>query len=85
VGYRALICALARLLPKPRRIGLPVTLLRWYCRPGEAAVDLQAQHAGAPTNQTEDLNRRLSLGRRNDEFKELGETLNDLFGRLDRY
>jgi putative transposase len=30
---RALICALARLLPKPRRIGLlvtPGTLLRWH-------------------------------------------------------
>jgi signal transduction histidine kinase len=29
------------------------------------------------------LSRRLSLGRRDDEFAELGETLNDLFGRLD--
>jgi signal transduction histidine kinase len=29
------------------------------------------------------LHRRLSLGRRDDEFKELGETLNDLFGRLE--
>ncbi len=28
------------------------------------------------------LSRRLSLGRRDDEFAELGETLNDLFGRL---
>jgi len=29
------------------------------------------------------LNRRLSLGGRDDEFAELGETLNDLFGRLE--
>ena len=29
------------------------------------------------------LSRRLSLGRRDDEFAELGETLNDLFGRLE--
>jgi len=29
------------------------------------------------------LSRRLSLGRRDDEFTELGETLNDLFGRLE--
>jgi signal transduction histidine kinase len=29
------------------------------------------------------LNRRLSLGRRDDEFRDLGETLNDLFGRLE--
>src|ERR1017187_7770627 len=29
------------------------------------------------------LHRRLSLSGRDDEFKELGETLNDLFGRLD--
>jgi signal transduction histidine kinase len=29
------------------------------------------------------LHRRLRLGRRHDEFKELGETLNDLFGRLE--
>jgi signal transduction histidine kinase len=29
------------------------------------------------------LSRRLSLGRRQDEFAELGETLNDLFGRLE--
>jgi signal transduction histidine kinase len=29
------------------------------------------------------LSRRLSLGHRDDEFAELGETLNDLFGRLE--
>ena len=29
------------------------------------------------------LSRRLSLGRRDDEFAELGETLNDLFARLE--
>ena len=29
------------------------------------------------------MHRRLSLSGRDDEFKELGETLNDLFGRLD--
>jgi signal transduction histidine kinase len=29
------------------------------------------------------LHRRLRLGHRQDEFKELGETLNDLFGRLE--
>jgi signal transduction histidine kinase len=29
------------------------------------------------------LHRRLRLGRRHNEFKELGETLNDLFGRLE--
>jgi signal transduction histidine kinase len=29
------------------------------------------------------LSRRLSVGRRDDEFAELGETLNDLFGRLE--
>jgi signal transduction histidine kinase len=29
------------------------------------------------------LNRRMTLGRRDDEFAELGETLDDLFGRLE--
>ena len=51
---RALISALARLLPKARRIGLLATrhaaaLAR---RSGEVALDLQAQDAWSPANQT---------------------------------
>ncbi|HZE32683.1 MAG TPA: HAMP domain-containing sensor histidine kinase [Actinoallomurus sp.] len=44
---------------------------------------LRAITATAQDISASNLHRRLRLGRRHDEFKELGETLNDLFGRLE--
>ena len=44
---------------------------------------LRAITATAQDISASNLHRRLSLGRRHDEFKELGETLNELFGRLE--
>ncbi|HTT50418.1 MAG TPA: HAMP domain-containing sensor histidine kinase [Streptosporangiaceae bacterium] len=50
---------------------------------GRLLRPLRAITATARDISASNLSRRLSVGRRDDEFAELGETLNDLFGRLE--
>ena len=68
-------------------IALPVVVLLavaggWLIA-GRLLRPLRTITATARDISASNLSRRLSLGGRDDEFAELGETLNDLFGRLE--
>ena len=70
--------------PRPRSIGLVGLSLAagwliagWFLRP------LRTITATARDISASNLNRRLALNGRNDEFKDLGETLDSLFERLE--
>ena len=68
-------------------IALPVVVLLavaggWLIA-GRLLRPLRTITATARDISASNLSRRLAVGRRDDEFAELGETLNDLFGRLE--
>jgi signal transduction histidine kinase len=60
-----------------------ISLVLGWLIAGRFLRPLRTITATAQDISASNLHRRLSLGRRDDEFKELGETLNDLFGRLE--
>jgi signal transduction histidine kinase len=60
-----------------------VSLALGWLIAGRLLQPLRTITATARDISASNLHRRLSLGGRDDEFKELGETLDDLFGRLE--